>query len=52
MLTYGSSIMVQEIDESEEYPRLKMRSLAIWEAQRAMEEGVSVRENGYPHFLA
>jgi hypothetical protein len=38
--------MEQEIDGNEECPYLKMRSLAIWDAQEAMEEGVSVRENG------
>jgi hypothetical protein len=29
-----------------------MRSLAIWEAQEAMEEAVFIRENGCPGFLA
>jgi hypothetical protein len=44
--------MVQEIDENEECPYLRMRTLVIWEAQEAMEEGVFIRENGCPRFLA
>jgi hypothetical protein len=52
MCTRGSSITVCEIDQIEECQYLRMRSLAMREAQEAMEEGVSVRENGYPDVLA
>jgi hypothetical protein len=52
MLTCGSDIAVQEIHESWGCPYQRMPSLAIWEAQEAMEKRVSVRENGYPNFLA
>jgi hypothetical protein len=43
---------VQELDESFDCQYLKMRSLAIREAQKAMEIGVSVREMGPTDLLA
>jgi hypothetical protein len=43
---------MQELDDSIDCQYLKMRSLAIGEAQEAMETGVSIRDNGHTGFLA
>jgi hypothetical protein len=51
MITGSSNVTVQELDESFDCQYLKMRSLAIGEAQKAMEIGESVRENGPADFL-
>jgi hypothetical protein len=45
-------VAIQAIDESRECPYWKSRILAMWEAHEAMEDGVSVRENGYPVSIA
>jgi hypothetical protein len=46
--TCGSAIDVQGIDENEGCEYERILSLAIREAQEAMADGVSIRENGYP----
>jgi hypothetical protein len=52
MVTSSSNVTVQELDERVDCQYLKMRSMAIMEAQEAMEIGVSIRENGPTDFLA
>jgi hypothetical protein len=47
MCTCGCNIDVQEIDESDECPYVKVRSLGIRGAQEAMEIRVSLRERGF-----
>jgi hypothetical protein len=52
MCTCGCSVTVQEIEEGTDRPHKKMRSVAIWEAQEAMEFGVSIRDHGHTDFTA
>jgi hypothetical protein len=48
----GNDIDVQGIDEGEDYEYVKMHSQGIWSAQEAMKEGIFVRKNGDPSFIA
>jgi hypothetical protein len=52
MTTGSSHVTVQELDESFDCQYLKMRSLAIREAQEAIEIGMSIGDNGPTDFLA
>jgi hypothetical protein len=47
----GSEIEMTGID-NEHSDFVRMRSQGIWEAQEAMEIGVSLRENGHTRFIA
>jgi DUF2075 family protein len=51
MCDCGSEIEVTGIDD-EHCDFIRMGSQGIWEAQEAMELGVSVRENGHTDFIA
>jgi hypothetical protein len=50
-MTCGSNVQVRQLDEEIGYECAKMRMLAIWEAQEAMMNGVSQRDNGPTDFL-
>jgi hypothetical protein len=52
MYTCGSEIKIQEINGSDECWYKTLRSLGIREAQEALEEWVSTRENGPSDFIA
>jgi hypothetical protein len=45
MMTDDKNVTVQEHDDGIDCQYLNMRSLAIWEAQKAMKTGVSIRKN-------
>jgi hypothetical protein len=41
-------VSVHDLSQSDSCDFQKMRGLAIWEAQEAMEDGVALRDTGYP----